>query len=202
MMAATVRTVVCLTLWISVCQVGGSYIPQEMNKTIQNLRQHYVSIDKISKNDLFDGKPIFSRDSLNGKIESKMIYLGGVLEAYEKLISHMLKQLPTPSPQTTGDKASSGTPGDAGSVPSDVGEKLHYVLKRIKDLKTHHYEEQERVLKGLQSLRHIQMDNFKVQSKALWELPWLFEEASSMPNAIKMKRRRRRQARTKNRPSA
>lgn len=37
-----------------------------------------------------------------------------------------------------------------------------------------------------------QMDNFVVQSKALWELPWLYEEASSISNDAKMQRRRRR----------
>ncbi|KAM6895758.1 interferon gamma 1-like [Xenentodon cancila] len=198
-MAAMVKTVVCLSLWITVCQVRGSYIPPEMNKTIQNLRQYY----KISNSDLYNGKPIFSRDSLNGKAENKMIILGGVLGAYEKMINHMLKQLPTPSPQTAKETSTSGTSGDAGSVPSEnIREKLSYILQRIKDLKIHHYEEQERLLNGLQALRQIQVDNFKVQSKALWELPWLFEEASSLANTIKMKRRRRRQARTKNRPRA
>lgn len=43
MKAALVRAVVCLSVWLCVCQVRGLYIPQEMNRTLQNLRQHYVS---------------------------------------------------------------------------------------------------------------------------------------------------------------
>lgn len=43
MMDATARVVVCLCLGWAVCQVRGSYIPVEMNRTIQNLLQHYVS---------------------------------------------------------------------------------------------------------------------------------------------------------------
>lgn len=43
MMDATARLVVCLCLGWTVCQVRGSYIPVEMNRTIQNLLQHYVS---------------------------------------------------------------------------------------------------------------------------------------------------------------
>lgn len=42
-MVTTARAVVFLCLWLSVCQVRGSHIPSKMNKTIQNLLQHYVS---------------------------------------------------------------------------------------------------------------------------------------------------------------
>lgn len=37
---------VLLCLWLTVSGVGASYVPQEMNKTIQNLLQYYVSMDR------------------------------------------------------------------------------------------------------------------------------------------------------------
>lgn len=43
-MVATARTVVCLFLLLCVCQIRGSHIPVKMNRTIQNLLHHYVSI--------------------------------------------------------------------------------------------------------------------------------------------------------------
>lgn len=41
----------------------------------------------------------------------------------------------------------------------------------------------------------LKMDNAVVQSKALWELPWLYEEASQLSEIQMRRRRRRRQAR-------
>ncbi|XP_035532724.1 interferon gamma-like [Morone saxatilis] len=190
-MVAMARAVVCLFLWLSVCQVRSSHINVEMNKTIQNLLQHY----KIRNVDRFDGKPVFSRKALAGKMEVKRLFMGGVLETYEKLIGEMLKQLPTPSPQTTGSNdgpASSVTAAaDAGG---DIRTGLEYILTKIRALQ-HRYREQEMLLKELQALRHIQMDKRVVQSKALWELPWLYEEASSLSDEMQRRRRRRRQTR-------
>uniref|UniRef100_A0A8C3G8C8 Interferon gamma n=1 Tax=Cyclopterus lumpus TaxID=8103 RepID=A0A8C3G8C8_CYCLU len=185
-MVTTVRAVVCLSLWLVVCQVRGSYIPPKMNRTIYNLLQHY----KIPSRERFNGKPVFSRDPLAGKMEAKRVFMGGVLETYEKLIGQMLKQLPTPTPQTAGSNET----------------QLSYILKKVQELRKHRYQEQEKLLQELRDLKHIQMDNLVVQSKALWELPWLYEEASSLYE-IKMerrkRRRRRRQARrVKTRPSA
>lgn len=42
-MGTVMRKVVCLLAWLSVGQVSGSYIPQDMNRTLQDLLQHYVS---------------------------------------------------------------------------------------------------------------------------------------------------------------
>lgn len=95
-----------------------------------------------------------------------MVYLSGVLGAYEKLIEHMLKQLPTPSPQIAGREEKlvscfTDTSGETGSARAlsteDVRPKLMCILKKIHDLKTHYYEEQERFLEGLQALKHIKV---------------------------------------------
>ncbi|XP_034382228.1 interferon gamma-like isoform X1 [Cyclopterus lumpus] len=205
-MVTTVRAVVCLSLWLVVCQVRGSYIPPKMNRTIYNLLQHY----KIPSRERFNGKPVFSRDPLAGKMEAKRVFMGGVLETYEKLIGQMLKQLPTPTPQTAGSNELPGSAAiaDGGEVGAgeDVRTQLSYILKKVQELRKHRYQEQEKLLQELRDLKHIQMDNLVVQSKALWELPWLYEEASSLYE-IKMerrkRRRRRRQARrVKTRPSA
>nr|NP_001347661.1 interferon gamma 1 precursor [Monopterus albus] len=200
MKVATARAVVCLSLWLCVCQVRGFHLPKEMNKTIQNLLQHY----NIPHRERYNGKPVFSREPLKETLEMKRVFMGGVLETYEKLLSHMLKNLPTPSPQTTGSRELpvTATPGTAGS--EDVKAQLRYILKRVQDLRKYSYQDQEKLLQGLHSLRHIQMDNHVVQSKALWELPWLYEEASSLSDMqMRRRRRRRRQARkVKIHPSA
>lgn len=44
-MGAVMRKVVCLLAWLSVGQVSGSYLPQDMNRTLQDLLQHYVSMN-------------------------------------------------------------------------------------------------------------------------------------------------------------
>ncbi|XP_070710108.1 interferon gamma-like [Pempheris klunzingeri] len=203
MMVAAARAVVCLSLWLSVCQVRGSHIPVRMNRTIQNLLQYYT----ITPKERFDGKPVFSREPLSGRTEVKMIFMGAVLETYEKLIGQMLKNLPTASPQTVGSTDRPGTAGVAeGETVKDVRTELSYVLKRVQDLRRQDYQEEEKVLQGLLSLKHIKMDNAVIQSKALWELPWLYEEASSLPNTIRMqkqmRRRRRHARRVKNHPRA
>lgn len=43
MMVARVTTLVGWCLCLAVCQVKGSYVPADMNRTIQNLLDHYVS---------------------------------------------------------------------------------------------------------------------------------------------------------------
>ncbi|NP_001347663.1 interferon gamma 1 precursor [Lates calcarifer] len=201
MLFATMRAVVCLALCLSVCQVRGSHITAKMNRTIQNLLQHY----RIPLKEKFNGKPVFDRGPLADRMETKRVFMGGVLETYEKLIGQMLKELPTPSPHTAGSSneglasaitAGPGTTSDTRSEEGgDVKMELNYILKKVQDLKRHKYQEQDKLLQRLQALKHIQMDNFVIQSKALWELPRLYEEASSLPDDIRMQRRRRRRRR-------
>ncbi|XP_031715081.1 interferon gamma-like [Anarrhichthys ocellatus] len=195
-MVATAKAVVCLSLWLIVCQVRGSYIPPKMNRTIHNLLQHY----KIPPRERFDGKPVFSRHPLAGKMEAKRVFMGGVLEIYEKLLGQMLKDLPTPTPQTAGSNeipaaAVTASGGEVG-MGEDVRTELSYILNKVQELRKHRYQEQEKLLHELRALKHIQMDNLKVQSKALWELPRLYEEASSLYD-IKIERRQRRRRQTR-----
>ncbi|XP_054480731.1 interferon gamma-like [Anoplopoma fimbria] len=182
-MVATAKAVVCLSFWLIVCQVQGAYITQDMNKTIQNLLKHYT----IEPWKIFNGTPVFSKDPLAGKMEAKRVFMGGVLETYEKLFGLMLKQLPTPSPQTAGINEH---PVQV-AAGEDVRTDLNVILHKVQELKKHHYHEQEKLLHNLNALKHIKMDDHDVQSKALLELPWMYEEASSLYN-IKMERRRRR----------
>ncbi|XP_056280621.1 interferon gamma-like [Pseudoliparis swirei] len=172
-MVTTVTTVpraaLCLSLWLLALQVRGAYIPPKMNRTIDSLLKHY----KIPARERFNGQPVFSKDALAGTMEAKRLFMGGVLETYEKLIGQMLQQLPAhPTPQAA----------ESNELPAggDVRAELSYVLKKVQELRKHRYREQEALLQELRALRHLQIDNLVVQSKALWELPWLYEEASSL----------------------
>lgn len=84
--------------------------------------------------------------------------MAAVLEAYEKLFGHMLKGLPTPSPQSVinQDKAS-GASTAGPSASADVRSNLNKLLQKIKELKKHRYQEQVKVLHGLQDLKHIEV---------------------------------------------
>lgn len=95
-----------------------------------------------------------------------MLFLGGVLDTYEKLIGQMLEQLPTPSPQTetahsrgqAASPASGAGPSSAATDPhADVRTKLTYILERVKKLKTSGFQEQERLLQRLQGLQEIKV---------------------------------------------
>nr|QYW22333.1 interferon gamma [Channa argus] len=189
------RAVVCLSLWLAVCRVSGFHIPLKMNKTIQNLLQHY----NVPPHQIFDGKPVFSKERLPGSLEVQRVFMAGVLETYDNLFSKMLRQLPTPSPQTAGngDHPASDVnapQGLAGSGPSgDVREGLVDLLDRVRNLRKYGYQDVEKLLQGLHSLRHIQLENTVVQSKALWELTRVYTEASTLSE--KQRKRRRRQAR-------
>ncbi|XP_037317291.1 interferon gamma-like [Pungitius pungitius] len=188
-MVTTVTAVVSLTLWLITSQVRGAYIPSDMNETIQHLLGYY----KISKKDIFNGKPVFSKDAVAGEMGAKRVFMGGVLETYEELLGQMLKQLPPPTPRAaeSNERPAAADPGD------DARAELTYILDKVQKLRKHRYREQEKFLLRLSALKHIQKDDLLVQSKALWELPWLYEEASSLGE----RRRRRRQTKRSRRPS-
>ncbi|KAE8281197.1 hypothetical protein D5F01_LYC20171 [Larimichthys crocea] len=195
-MVAIVRAVVCLSLWLAVCQVRGFTIPAEMNRTIQSILDHYNVRTRL----IFDGKPVIPKEMMPEHLEAKKTVMGGVLNMYEKLINQMLKGLSTPSPPTTGSTETASDPQVESN--GEVRKELNYILSKIKDLKKYRYKDQEpeKVLEGLHRLKHIQMNDSVVQSKALWELSGIYEEASSLSNSTrKEKQRRRRQARKANR---
>lgn len=88
-------------------------------------------------------------------LQTKLLFMGGILDTYEKLLGHMLKQLPTASPQT--DSVDS-TAGDGGAGPSgDVRKDLRYILTKVQELKKKSFHEQEMILRGLQDLKHVQV---------------------------------------------
>ncbi|KAM8740024.1 interferon gamma-like [Acanthopagrus schlegelii] len=184
-MVSAVRAAICLILMVALCQVRGAYIPSRMNQTIQSLLRHY----RIDDEQRFDGNKVFPKEPPAGKMETKLLFMGGILDTYEKLLGHMLKQQPTASPQTA--SVSTDSYEQAGAS-GDVRGDLKFILKKVQELKKKKFHEQEMILRGLQDLKHIQMDNLVVQSKALWELPWLYEEASSLSDNSEMRRRRRR----------
>ncbi|CAL8242625.1 unnamed protein product [Merluccius merluccius] len=118
------------------------------------------------------GTPIFSRESLS-KMEdgAKRVVLGGVLEVYDKLFDQMLRALPT--------------------SPSQEAAGLQYIQKEVHRLKTHQYQKHQLIKATLDDLSHIQADNSVVQRRALAELPWLYDTASSLAERKRKSRRRR-----------
>uniref|UniRef100_A0A8C6U658 Interferon gamma n=1 Tax=Neogobius melanostomus TaxID=47308 RepID=A0A8C6U658_9GOBI len=191
-MDATNRVGCCVCLLLFLGQVRGSHIPDRMTRTIQNLTQHY----KIPSRERFNGTPVFSKKDLVGKMEVsvfasvKKVLMGGILETYRRLINKMLEQLPTPTPTSVTPRPTGANANAVETGSSDsVREQLRYILKTVNNLAKNHYLEQEQLLKSLDSYHDIKTGDLVIQSKALWELPWLFEEASSL---VKNSRRRRR----------
>lgn len=97
--------------------------------------------------------------------------MGGVLDKYEKLIDQMLKQLPTQSPQTARsneDPASAVIPtaGTAGGAKTGAGGNvrrgLEDILDMVQKLRKRYYQEQEKLLQGLQSLNDIQVERHRL----------------------------------------
>ncbi|KAM9771914.1 interferon gamma [Syngnathus typhle] len=188
-MVTAARGMLGMCAYLCVCGVMTSHVPSRMTTTIQNLLQLY----KIPPKERFNGLPVFSRELLSTKMEAKEMLMSAVLQTYEKLLGHMLKEPPGPPASDSGDDARVG---------------LNYLLKCVRDLRKYRYQEQDKVLSGLSELQHLQMDNLVVQSKALWELPSLYKEASSLaesgragtPNRLRTRRqtrplwRRRRKA--------
>uniref|UniRef100_A0A3B4AT27 Interferon gamma n=1 Tax=Periophthalmus magnuspinnatus TaxID=409849 RepID=A0A3B4AT27_9GOBI len=158
-MDAMGRVVLCVCVLLFMAQVRSSHIPREMNRTLQDLRHHYV----------------------------RKVFLGGILETYDTLLKKMLEKLPTPGPNMDSPANANSNTGSSDTVRNG----LSYILDKVNTLKDKHYQEQEKLLTKLQSLRNITTDDLVVQSKALAELPWLYEEASSLVNNDKRRRRRR-----------
>ncbi|XP_061817480.1 interferon gamma-like [Nerophis lumbriciformis] len=165
--AAMARTTLCVCVCLLASQVATSHVPEKINRTIHNLLQHY-----IPARERFKGQPVFSRDLLGTKLEAKEVLLSAALQTYEELIQRMLKELP-------------------GDESADVRADLSYVLERVQHLRRFRFQEQDKLLEGLHTFQHIQVDNELIRSKALWELPWLYEEASSLANKRRQRRRRK-----------
>ncbi|XP_077355383.1 interferon gamma [Festucalex cinctus] len=185
-MVAMARAMLGVCVYLCVCRVGTSLVPVRMNRTIQNLLQLY----KIPPKELFNSRPVFSRELLGTKMEAKALLMSAVLRTYEELLGRMLKRLPGPTAPAPVDDSCERDPGSN----LDTKAQLYYLLKCVRDLRKRRYQEQDQLLDWLQKLRGLQMDNLVIQSKALWELPGLYEEASSLAESVRpaMTRRRRR----------
>lgn len=83
-----------------------------------------------------------------------MLFMGGVLEMYDKLIGRMLGQLPTPSPETA---VTGGAKGADSDHAAPVRKQLSYLLKKVNQLRKNHYQEQDQVLHDLQKLGKVQV---------------------------------------------
>lgn len=95
--------------------------------------------------------------------------MGGMLEMYEQLIGHMLKQLPTPSPKTavSAGRGAAAASDAAMGAGGDVRKQLSYILKKVQDLRTHHYHEQDQFLQRLKALRQIPVEALRMIPVAL-----------------------------------
>ena len=82
--------------------------------------------------------------------QTKRTFMSGVLETYEKLLGKMLEQLPTLTPPTAG----AAVP-EAGA--DDVRKDLMFILKRIRDLRSFHYQEQSKLLQRLNDLGNVKV---------------------------------------------
>lgn len=84
--------------------------------------------------------------------QEKHIFIGGVLETYEQLIDQMLQQLPEQvAPTSTETKASADASASADNVRTD----LNFILTKIQRLRRDRYQEQTKLLQGLQNLKKI-----------------------------------------------
>nr|XP_057921676.1 interferon gamma-like [Doryrhamphus excisus] len=190
----TARTALWACVCLLACRATASHVPPKMSATIRNLLRHY----KIPVQERFNRQPVFSRELLATKMEAKELLMSAMLQTYEKLIQRMLKELPAPTPSPC--PSSAPTCGGVG-VGVGVRAELSVVLKLVQELRRFRFQDSDTLLEGLESFRHIQvdltfdlqrrtladpappplqMDNMLIQSKALWELPWLYEEASSL----------------------
>nr|UXB54328.1 IFNgamma [Gadus macrocephalus] len=162
---------VCMSVCLSVC-LPVAPVPGKMLETVKTL-----SLQHPQKGQSFSGS-VFSRETLNKMDDGdKRVVLGKVLEVYDKLFDQMLSQPPTDS-QSEENKTE-----EAG---------IRYLQEMVTLLRRTQYKKHLLLTSTLEQLGNIQINNSVVQSKALWELPWLFNEASSLAERKRRSLRRRR----------
>ncbi|XP_056445375.1 interferon gamma-like [Gadus chalcogrammus] len=162
---------VSMSVCLSVC-LPVATVPGKMLETIKTLRLQHPQKGQSSSGF------VFSRDTLNKMDDGdKRVVLGKVLEVYDKLFDQMLSQPPTDS-QSEENKTE-----EAG---------IRYLQEMVTLLRRTQYKKHLLLTSTLEQLGNIQINNSVVQSKALWELPWLFDEASSLAERKRRSLRRRR----------
>ncbi|XP_029599448.1 interferon gamma 1-like [Salmo trutta] len=163
------RAVMCFCLmgWMTLgWSNAAQYTSINMKSNIDKLKVHY----KISKDQLFNGKPVFPKDTFEDS--ERKVLMSVVLDVYRSIFSQMLNQ--------TGDQ--------------EVIESLKYVKGKIQDLQKHYFLKRIPELRThLQNLWAIETSNTTVQGKALSEFITIYEKASKLAHK-KDNRRKRRQA--------
>ncbi|XP_029599439.1 interferon gamma isoform X1 [Salmo trutta] len=167
------RAVMCFCLmgWMTLgWSNAAQYTSINMKSNIDKLKVHY----KISKDQLFNGKPVFPKDTFEDS--ERRVWMSVVLDVYRSIFSQMLNQTVDQEVRERLDQVK-------GKVQET---QKHYFLKRIPELRTH-----------LQNLWAIETSNTTVQGKALSEFITIYEKASKLALKIHLKkdnRRKRRQA--------
>ncbi|XP_038851623.1 interferon gamma 1-like [Salvelinus namaycush] len=167
------RAVMCFCLmgWMTLgWSNAAQYTSITMKSNIDKLKVHY----KISKDQLFNGNPVFPKDTFEDS--ERRVLMSVVLDVYLSIFSQMLNQ--------TGDQE---VRERLDQVKGKVQEtQKHYFLGRIPELRTH-----------LQNLWAIKTSDPTVQGKALSEFITIYEKASKLALKFHLKkdnRRKRRQA--------
>ncbi|XP_030210605.1 interferon gamma [Gadus morhua] len=161
---------VCMSVCLSVC-LPVATVPGKMLETIKTLSLQHPQKGQSSGS-------FFPRETLNKMDDGdKRVVLGKVLEVYDKLFDQMLSQPPTDSQSEEKKKEEAG---------------IRYLQERVTLLRRTQYKKHLLLTSTLEQLGNIQINNSVVQSKALWDLPWLFDEASSLAERKRRSLRRRR----------
>ncbi|XP_077565346.1 interferon gamma isoform X1 [Stigmatopora nigra] len=163
---------------LCLCLCGVQNAPSTLNRTVQNLLQIY----KIPPKERFNGRPLFSRELLSTKMEAKDVLMSALLQTYEELLGRMIRRAPAPTPTVA---PAAPVSRDRALPSADTRSQLNYLLKRVRNLRKYRYRAAEPLLRGLDQIRCVQVDDLVVQSKALWQLPSLLRDDR------KLRRRRR-----------
>ncbi|XP_055793191.1 interferon gamma 1-like [Salvelinus fontinalis] len=167
------RAVMCFCLmgWMTLgWSNAAQYTSNTMKSNIDKLTGHY----KISKDQLFNGNPVFPKDTFEDS--ERRVLMSVVLDVYLSIFSQMLNQ--------TGDQ--------------EVRDSLNYVKGKIQHLQKHYFLGRIPELRThLQNLWAVKTSDPTVQGKALSELVTIYEKASKLATKFQLKkdnRRKRRQA--------
>ncbi|XP_041729039.1 interferon gamma 1-like [Coregonus clupeaformis] len=167
------RAVMCFCLmgWMTLgWSNAATYTSNTLKSNIDKLKNTY----KISKDQLFNGKPVFPKDTFEDS--ERRVLMSAVLDVYLSIFSQMLNQ----------------------TVDQEVMERLVQVKGKVQELQKHYFLGRiPELRRHLQNLWAIKTSDTRVQGKALSEFIPIYEKASQLANRIHLKkdnRRKRRQA--------
>uniref|UniRef100_A0A674DI86 Interferon gamma n=1 Tax=Salmo trutta TaxID=8032 RepID=A0A674DI86_SALTR len=167
------RAVMCFCLmgWMTLgWSNAAQYTSINMKSNIDKLKVHY----KISKDQLFNGKPVFPKDTFEDS--ERRVLMSVVLDVYRSIFSQMLNQ----------------------TVDQEVIESLKYVKGKIQDLQKHYFLKRIPELRThLQNLWAIKVNHSPGEGLCPSSLTNLRRKPPNWPLRIHLKkdnRRKRRQA--------